>query len=317
MTYPLPKNKIKDFANKFSKVYVIEENDDFLYDEIKKIDGINSKILKKDDEYKVNELTVDRVKEIIFNRNTVGEKIDNLPPRPPQFCPGCPHRATFYLLNRYRKTVSGDIGCYGLGVLPPFKAMDTILCMGASVTMGHGFNVAGENSVSVIGDSTFFHTGINGLINTFYNKGKGLIIILDNSITAMTGGQINPSSRTKNTVYVDIEKIVKSIGIEYVKTIDSYDMKTIEREIRDAKEIDELRVLIVKNPCAMMLKEPIGKIQRINQNKCVKCKMCLKVGCPAITFKDNVMEINPQLCIGCTVCTQVCPKGAIEDDERY
>ncbi len=318
-TYPLPVKFIEDFIKNFKKIIVIEENDDFLLYQLR-FNLPEYSFHGKPAEYIINELNADRVKEIIefiTSKKSNSEKninsfdISTLPPRPPQFCPGCPHRATFYTIAKHKIPVTGDIGCYGLGVLPPFSGMDTILCMGASVTMAHGFSLSGEKAVGIIGDSTFFHTGINGLINTYYNKGISTIIILDNSITAMTGGQINPASFTSNTVNVKIEDVVKGIGIKNVHILDSYELKNIDSKIRECVQTDELNVIIVKNPCVLIKKEKNEKKYMVNQNNCVKCKMCLKVGCPAITVDNGNVSIIEDFCAGCGVCAAVCPKGAI------
>jgi indolepyruvate ferredoxin oxidoreductase alpha subunit len=227
--------------------------------------------------------------------------------------PSCPHRALFFLLSKYKIKVTGDIGCYGLGVLPPFNGMDTIICMGASVTMSHGFSLGGEKAVGVIGDSTFFHTGINGLINTFYNKGVSTVFILDNSITAMTGGQINPSSSDVSTKSVDIAKIVEAIGVEYIRVIDAFNVKEIEEEVKSSRESSELRVIILRQPCIMIRQKKAGAPRHIDQSKCIKCKVCLKVGCPAITMENGQIKILQDFCLGCNVCAQVCLKGAIHE----
>ncbi|MGM0607248.1 MAG: thiamine pyrophosphate-dependent enzyme [Candidatus Muiribacteriota bacterium] len=313
MSYPLPLDFIAEIIDKFDKIIVVEENDDFLYSFLKQ-NFCSKKIVKKDEFFIINELNPVKVKHILDEKVEKKElDLPELPPRPPQMCPGCPHRAPFYLLSKHKIAVTGDIGCYGLGVLPPFSSMDTILCMGASVSMAHGFNLGGEKAVGVIGDSTFFHTGINSLINTYYNKGLSTVIILDNSITAMTGGQINPASTDDSVQNVSIESLVKAIGISYVKTINSFNVKQIEKEILDSEKNDELRVLIIKNPCIFIKKKTKITPKSVEREKCINCKLCLKVGCPAITVNDDGdVVILPEFCQSCSVCMQICPKGAIK-----
>ena len=314
MVYPLPEKSLIDFCENLDEIIIIEENDDFLYENIKLI-NLNCNIRKKPSEFIIDELSIEKVKASINSKKLEKTEFNcpKLPPRPPQLCPACPHRALFFLLSKHKLKVTGDIGCYGLGVLPPFHSMDTIICMGASITMSHGFALAGEKAVGVIGDSTFFHTGINGIINTFYNKGVSTVFILDNSITAMTGGQINPSSNTLSTSNVDIEKIIKAIGIDDVKVIDAFNVKEIEIEVRASKENTGLKVVILRQPCIMIRKEKAGNPRKVDQSKCIKCKLCLKVGCPAITMQNGEIRIMEDFCLGCNVCAQVCPKGAIHE----
>jgi len=318
MSFPLPEKLIMDFTGDYKKIVVIEENDDFLFERLH-LFLPKEKLFKKPENMKVNELNPGRVREILSDDlQVIDDPGDGLalPPRPPQMCPGCPHRGTFFLLNKYRYTVNGDIGCYGLGVLPPFEAMDTIVCMGASVSMAHGFDKAGRNTVGVIGDSTFFHTGINSLINSYYNNGKSAVMILDNSITAMTGGQINPSSANRNTREVSIENMVRAIGIEDVRVIDAYDYNTLDKEIRTLKERDNIRVLIIRQPCVMIRDDKAGDIFKVDRDECINCGLCHKTGCPAISVdKDGKPYIIPGFCFGCGICSKVCPKGAIKDGE--
>lgn len=321
MSYPMPDDLIGDFCSEYEKVLVVEENDDFIYNNILRI--INKeKVIKKPDHMRVDELNPDRVRRIldenIDNTSSDNTKQDDLslPPRPPQMCPGCPHRAAFYLLRKYKYTITGDIGCYGLGVLPPFEAMDTIICMGASVSMAHGFDKGNKDAVGVIGDSTFFHTGINSLINSYYNNGRSAVVILDNSITAMTGGQVNPSSEKTKTRSVSIENVVRSIGIEDVRVIDAYDYNKLDKEIKALKDREDLRVLIVRQPCVLIRKDRPSKPLFIDKEECIRCGICLKVGCPAISVDQEKRPfIIGSFCFGCGVCKSVCPKGAIKDGE--
>ena len=321
MPYPLPENMIREFTSKYKKIYVVEENDPFIENQIKAM-GIDN-IHGKDTIPQIGELNQYIVKKSILNEeNDEHFSVDtNIPPRPPALCPGCPHTSIFHTLHKYKYIVTGDIGCYTLGALPPLNAMDTCVDMGASITNGFGMEIALSKQnderkvVSVIGDSTFFHSGITGLIDMIYNNAKGTVIILDNRITAMTGHQDNPGTGKTlmgdDAPIIDIEALVKSMGIKHVYKIDNYNLKETEEVIKREVERDELSVIIATRPCALLKSNPKIATYEVAPDKCIGCKLCIGLGCPAISFVDNKSIIEPTLCFGCSVCAQVCPTNAI------
>ena len=245
----------------------------------------------------------------------------DIPARPPVLCAGCPHRGLYYALKKLKLTVSGDIGCYTLGALQPIGMMDTCVCMGASVSALHGRNKADENncknSVAVIGDSTFIHSGITGLIDIAYNQSNSTVIILDNSITGMTGHQDNPTTgktiKGDPTTAVSLELLAKAVGIDRVRVVDPYNLKECEDVIREEVAADEPSVVISRRPCALLKYVKHNPPLKINKDKCVGCKMCMKIGCPAISMRDGKSEIDFTQCVGCNVCSQLCKFDAIEE----
>ncbi len=322
LTFPLPKELIREFAAKVEKLFVIEELDPFLEEQILAmgiaVEGKNKLPI-------LGELNLNTVREALLEEES--DDLDfslkePIPPRPPVLCPGCSHRGVFYALKRLKLTVTGDIGCYTLGALPPLEAMDTCLCMGASVGFSEGMEkTEGEELqgkvVGVIGDSTFFHSGITGLIDIFYNKSNAKLIILDNQITAMTGHQEHPGSglslRREPTNRVDIEKLVRAIGIERVVKIDPYDVKGTIEIIKKEMQVQEPSVMIADAPCVIRARKIFTEPYFVDTEKCIKCGMCHKVGCPAIEKDENgKTKINPLLCIGCDICRQVCKPQAIQ-----
>jgi len=242
---------------------------------------------------------------------------NTLPARPPVFCPGCPHRAMFYALTKFDVIVTGDIGCYSLGVFPPLSRTDVILCMGAGITMAHGLQKAGEKRkiVGVIGDSTFFHSGITGLLDIVYNKGAATIIVMDNRTTAMTGHQDHPGTgRTlmgEATIAVSIEAIGKACGVQRIRVINPYHLDEAHDVLEEELNADEPSLIISRAPCPLKEHKPVGAPYHIDQAKCKKCKKCLKLGCPAIEYQDGIVKINTHMCAGCDICAQVCPFDAI------
>jgi len=322
MSWPLPESKIKEFSQKVKKLFVIEELDRF-FEENLKIMGLNP--LSKPDPMIEGELDPDKIVEIITGKKITVEIDTTVPPRPPVMCAGCPHRPVFWITNKLKLIVDGDIGCYTLGTLPPLDALHTTICMGASIGMMHGMKKVlppeeAKKVVSVIGDSTFFHTGINNLIATYYNKGTGTILILDNRITAMTGGQNNPGTGKtlsgEKANEINIESLCRGIGIKDVKVIENYDLKAIEEALKDslAKE-DELSVIITTRPCVLIV--PPDKPYRVDQDKCKACGACLKTGCPALIKQENgKVRIDSLSCNGCGLCFQVCPFQAISKEEK-
>jgi indolepyruvate ferredoxin oxidoreductase alpha subunit len=320
MVYPLPEKLIREFAKKVKKLYVVEELEPFIENQIKKM-GI--KVSGKDLLPQTGELSAQIIRERIAGKK-MKEKTeihDKVPLRPPVMCPGCPHRGMFYVLKKLKLTVNGDIGCYTLGALPPSEAMDTCICMGASVGMAHGMEKArgkefAKKTVAVIGDSTFIHSGITGLIDIVYNKGMSTVIILDNSITGMTGHQHNPATgftiKGEPTKQVDLVKLCNAVGVERVRVADPFDIDGFEKIVKEEIQVEEPSVIISQRPCALLKHVKFEGPLRINKEKCKKCKLCLYIGCPAIVDKGNYVEINEALCVGCKLCTKVCRFDAFE-----
>ena len=256
-----------------------------------------------------------------------------IPSRPPALCAGCPHRGIFYTLGRFKNqiNVTTDIGCYTLGMAPPLSVGDTIICMGAGISAGIGFDrvnrMAGRDKkvFGVVGDSTFFHSGMTGLVNAVYNKSEMVIVILDNRITAMTGHQENPGTGKSisgmEAPIIDLEALVKALGVkeENIRRVDPYDLEQNKNAVKDGIAATEPFVIIATQPCALLkdvIKVRKGMHCEVNQEKCTRCKTCLRVGCPAISFKDDFMSIDTSLCNGCEVCLQVCPFNAIQTMKR-
>lgn len=321
LSYPLPKNKITEFVNHCDKVYVVEELEPIIEEKIKSwgLDVIGKEVLPI-----IGELSPEIIRLAILNEKieAVESKFsEEIPARPPTLCPGCHHRGVFHVLKKLKLHVSGDIGCYTLAAFPPLSSMDTSICMGASVGMALGFEKArgkdfAKKSIAVIGDSTFLHSGITGLIDVVYNQGNTTVIILDNSITGMTGHQENPSTgytlEGSPTYSVDFEALGKAVGIKRVKTVDAYDIDELEKIVKEETNVEEPSLIITKRPCVLikranMIKSPLA----IDVDKCTSCKLCLKIGCPAISFKDGIMSINQILCVGCELCTEMCKFDAI------
>lgn len=316
---PLPIELIKNFAANCDKVYVLEELDPFIEEHCKQI-GID--VIGKDAFTLQGEYSQNLIAKVIFGETKTTMKADiDIPARPPVLCAGCPHRGLYYALKKLKLTVSGDIGCYTLGALPPIGMMDTCVCMGASVSALHGRNKADENncknSVAVIGDSTFIHSGITGLIDIAYNQSNSTVIILDNSITGMTGHQDNPTTgktiKGDPTTAVSLELLAKAVGIDRVRVVDPYNLKECEDVIREEVAADEPSVVISRRPCALLKYVKHNPPLKINKDKCVGCKMCMKIGCPAISMRDGKSEIDFTQCVGCNVCSQLCKFDAIEE----
>ena len=319
MVYPINADLIKEFASQVEKLYVIEELDPFFEQFCKSI-GVD--VIGKELFPMIGELSQKIIREKMLGEqaNTTSFS-DNVPVRPPVMCAGCPHRGVFYILNKLKLMVSGDIGCYTLGAVAPLNAMDTTICMGASVSGLHGFNKArgeqsAKSSVAVIGDSTFMHSGVTGLINIAYNKGISTVIILDNSITGMTGHQQNPTTgytiKGDPTSAVNLEKLCEAVGINRVSVVNPNDLKELERIIKQETSVDEPSVIITRRPCALLKTVKHEKPLAINKDKCRTCKACFKIGCPAISLKDSKAHIDSTLCVGCGLCVQLCPFDAIE-----
>ena len=322
MVYPLPEKLIKDFCEKHEKVYIIEELDPFIEEHCKAL-GLD--VIGKEKFTMLGEYTPALIKKAIFDEDsnefaTIDEQI---PIRPPVMCAGCPHRATFYVLKKLGLVVSGDIGCYTLGAAAPLASVDSTICMGASVSAALGMAKARGNEfnkklVSVIGDSTFIHSGITGLIDIVYNKGNNTVIILDNSITGMTGHQDNPTTgftiRKEPTKQVDLELLAKAVGIERVVVADPFDLKNFERIVKEETQADEPSVIIAQRPCALLKTVKYTGHCKIGP-ECKNCRMCMKLGCPAISVKDDKVVIDETQCNGCGLCINVCPFGAIHKED--
>ena len=320
MAYPMPVKLIKDFAAKCDKVYVIEELDPFI-EEHCKANGID--VIGKECFTLLGEYSVNLIKKVVLGAEITEVKPEPIPVRPPVMCAGCPHRGTFYVLKKLGLTVSGDIGCYTLGAAAPLSAIDTTICMGASISAAHGMAKArgaefNKKLVSVIGDSTFMHSGITGLIDIVYNKGANTVLILDNSITGMTGHQENPTTgrtiRGEATKQVDLELLCKAVGIDNVVIADPFDVKNFEKVVKEETAKDEPSVIIAQRPCALLKTVKYTGRCKIT-DKCRNCKMCLKAGCPAITVKNAIPVIDPTQCNGCGLCINICPFDAIEKEE--
>ncbi|MDO4289343.1 MAG: indolepyruvate ferredoxin oxidoreductase subunit alpha [Eubacterium sp.] len=337
-SYPMPLGLVKEFAQKVEKIYVFEENDPIMETEIKAagIDCIGKDVLPA-----MGELTPDRIREAIFGEAhpQIEGDADKVVNRPPAFCAGCPHRGIFYELGRLKKVmIFSDIGCYSLGLTPPYNATDAMICMGASISGGHGvakaMAIKNEDTkvVSVIGDSTFFHSGLTSLMDVVYNKSNVLTVILDNRITGMTGHQENPGSgfdlKGEAAPIMDIETIVKALGVKNVRTVNPNNLEETKAALDWGLANDEASVIITRWPCALKrfsqadkqeFPEAFKRHCKVDTDVCVGCKKCLKSGCPALAFNSIIPKksgIIAEDCLGCEVCLQICPVGAISVEEE-
>ena len=319
MVWPLPKQKILDFAASVDKVAVVEELDPFLEDFCREIglDVLGKDVLPMEGEFSQN-LVAAKLGGTVHTGKTLE---DVIPARPPVMCAGCPHRGLFYTLNKNKCTVMGDIGCYTLGAVAPLAAMDMTLCMGGSISGLHGFNKARgaeseHKTVAVIGDSTFMHSGMTGLANIAYNQSNSTVIILDNSITGMTGHQQNPTTgyniKGDPAGKIDLESLCRAMGFKRVRVVDPYNLKECDQAVKEELSADEPSVIISRRPCALLKyvkhKAPLA----VNKDKCIGCKSCMKIGCPAISMKEGKAHVDFTQCVGCGVCEQLCPVGAFE-----
>lgn len=322
MIWPLPTKLLRDFAASVERVIVVEELDGFVEDYCKSI-GLT--VEGKNRFSNIGELSQNLVAEGLGLEAPHGKAPETaIPPRPPVMCAGCPHRGLYYVLSKLKLTVIGDIGCYTLGAVAPLNAVDSVICMGASVSGIHGFNKANGgktdgNTVAVIGDSTFMHSGMTGLVNIAYNDSKSTVIILDNSITGMTGHQQNPTTgfnlKGDPATKVDLEALCHALGIARVRVVDPYDLSRCESVIKEELAADEASVIISRRPCALLKYVKHKKPLSVNADKCKSCKMCMKVGCPAISITDGKAKIDATLCTGCGVCAQLCKFDALEGNE--
>lgn len=322
MVYPLSAKQIQNFAKQFDTVYVIEELDSVIED-FCKANGIN--VIGKEIFSRIGEYTAGEIRSKILGESASYITVDQeAPVRPPVLCPGCPHRGVFYVLNKLKLFVSGDIGCYTLGSGAPLSAIDTTICMGASVSGLHGFNKTRgpeweQKSVAVIGDSTFIHSGITGLIDIAYNASNSTVIILDNSITGMTGHQQNPTTgyniKGDPATAVNLEALCKAVGINRVRVVDPFDISGVETAVKEELAVSEPSVIIARRPCALLKVVKAKSPVIVNSDRCKKCGMCFKMGCPAIKKgMDGKPMIDTTLCTGCGLCTKACKFDALKED---
>ena len=321
MVNPLPADMIRKFADGLEKLIVVEELDPIIETFVRGL-GLKCEIHGKDMFPICGEFSQNLVAAAFGRELPQGKKLDGvqIPVRPPIMCAGCPHRGMFYALNKLKVTVFGDIGCYTLGSVAPLSAMDVTLCMGASFSGLHGWNKAGgaeneKKSVAVIGDSTFMHSGMTGLATIAYNQSNSTVIVLDNSITGMTGHQQNPTTG-KNlygdpTGRVDLEALARAMGINRVRVVDPYNIAECEAAVREELEVAEPSLIISRRPCALLKEVKHNPPLVVDQDKCKSCKMCMKIGCPAISMKGGKAKIDATLCVGCGVCSQMCKFGAL------
>ncbi len=318
MVYPLPEKLIKDFAAKVDRVIVLEELDPVIENHCRQL-GIQ--VSGKDIFPICGEFSQNTVRECMKLKAPDTLHIEaSIPGRPPVMCAGCPHRGIFYILHKKNCMVYGDIGCYTLGAVAPLNAMDLNVCMGASCSGLHGFNKAmgregEERSVGVIGDSTFIHSGITGITDIAYNMSNSTVIILDNSITGMTGHQQNPSTgkniKGEPAGKVDLEALCRALGYKRIRVVDPYELENVENVLTEELSAKEPSIIISRRPCVMIKGTVHNPPLKVNEDKCVGCKSCMKIGCPAISVRDKKARIDATLCIGCKVCTQMCKLGAL------
>ena len=323
MANPLPVKLIRDFAAKVEKLVVVEELDPIMENHCR---SLGLEVTGKDALPMEGEFSQNLVAQKLGGTVHTGKALsDAIPPRPPVMCAGCPHRGLFYTLNKNKCTVLGDIGCYTLGAVAPLSAMDMTLCMGASISAIHGFNKAlGEESegktVAVIGDSTFMHSGMTGLANIAYNQSNSTVIILDNSITGMTGHQQNPTTgfnlKGDPCTKIDLEALCKAVGIRRVRVVDPYDLSQCESVIKEELAAPEASVVISRRPCALLKYVKHKAPLTVDTSRCVGCKACMKIGCPAISVRDGKAGVDATLCVGCGVCQQLCKFDALQTGEE-
>lgn len=353
MINPIPRQVIRDFAAEIDRLIVIEELDPVIEEQVR---ALGIEVEGKSIFPACYELLPDRMKllartaglvdkegrtlpsdpsmgtsvpDCTGGESDISELVRSLPSRSPVFCPGCPHRSSFYVMNQLKVPVAGDIGCYNLGSMPPFNAQHTMGAMGASIGVLHGMSLAKipENRVCTIGDSTFFHSGMPPLANMVHNGSRGVVVIMDNSTTAMTGHQDHPGmewqvTKQRPAKKIEIEPLVRALGVEKVKTVNAFNVKEVKRGFEECLEFDGPSVLITKGECIFVSRKPKPAFT-VNHDKCIACHTCFRVGCPAVVLSDVKYEkngkfkssIDPTLCNGCSVCSQVCPTGAIEPPE--
>ena len=320
MIWPMPVNKINAFAAAVDKLVVVEELDGFIECHCRDlgIECVGKEIFSC-----IDELSQNKVADALGIAHENGIALSEaIPPRPPVMCAGCPHRGLFYTLKKNKLTVIGDIGCYTLGAVAPLAAVDAVICMGASVSGIHGFcksqkGAADNKTVAVIGDSTFMHSGITGLVNMAYNESNATVIIVDNSITGMTGHQQNPTTgfnlKGDPCTKIDLESLCRSVGIRRVRVVDPYNLAQCDEAIKEELAAEEPSVIISRRPCALLKYVKHKKPLTVDEDKCVGCKACMKIGCPAISIVDGKAKVDATQCVGCGVCEQLCKLGALKE----
>ncbi len=320
LIWPLPVEKIKDFAASVKKLVVVEELDSFIETHCRNLGlACEGKSLFSC----IDELSQNKLADKLTAAPVPGARVDAaIPPRPPVMCAGCPHRGLFYTLKKNKLTVLGDIGCYTLGAVAPLAAVDSVICMGASVSGIHGFTKSQEgkadnNTVAVIGDSTFMHSGITGLVNMAYNESNATVIIVDNSITGMTGHQQNPTTgynlKGDPCAKIDLESLCHAVGIKRVRVVDPYDLNQCDTVIKEELAAAEPSVIISRRPCALLKYVKHKAPLTADTEKCVGCKACMKLGCPAISIVDGKAKIDATQCVGCGICQQLCKLDALKE----
>jgi len=320
---PLPRKLIEDFASSVDELYVFEELEPVIEEQVKSW-GISVKgkeLFTKQGEYSANMLA-----KVLYDKNNIKFEKAETPARPPILCPGCPHRSVFSVLNKLKIHAAGDIGCYTLGAVAPLNVIDTTICMGSSISLLHGIEKAKgkeyvRNWVATIGDSTFLHTGINSLISMVYNKSTATVMILDNRTTGMTGHQDHAATgktlKGEDTYAIDLAVLCRSVGVPRVIEIDAFDVKGLEAVIKESAAGDELTVIITKAPCALLKGQKFPYKCAVDSEKCRKCGACMKIGCPAMTKNsDGTVRIDDTMCNGCGLCMNYCKFGAISKEER-
>ena len=321
MIWPLPVKSIKDLSAKVNKLVVVEELDGFIEEHC---NSIGVKVVGKEIFSCIDELSQNKVAAALGSEVSEGVSLEeNIPARPPVMCAGCPHRGLFYTLKKNKVNVMGDIGCYTLGAVAPLSAMDSTICMGASISGLHGFNKGTDNanhSVAVIGDSTFMHSGVTGLINIAYNDSDSTVIILDNSITGMTGHLQNPTTgfnlKGDPAAKINLENLCKAVGINRVRVVDPYNLAECNEAVKEELAAAEPSVIISRRPCALLKYVKHEKPLKVDSDKCKSCKMCMQIGCPAISMIDGKAKIDNTLCTGCGVCMQLCKFDALKKGDE-
>jgi len=321
MVWPFPQDLVRRFAETVDELVVIEEVDPFIETQVH---ALGIKATGKEKLPRTNELSPRVLRKALSGTAAPVEPEPDLPKRPPALCPGCPHTGIFWALQKQKLIIGGDIGCYTLGGLPPHNGMDTCIDMGASITFAHGCDKAlgatdPRRRVAVIGDSTFFHSGITGLINTVYNQSNVITIITDNRTTGMTGHQPHPGTGKtlmgKETTAVDPAELARACGVKRVLSVDPYQTKATRKQVREFLSEPGPAVIVSRRPCALLIKLRDTPMQ-VDPAKCIGCKTCISLGCPALSFSDDKSHVNPNICVGCGMCADVCPKEAISESPK-
>ncbi len=323
MVWPMPEKMLREFCASCERVIVVEELDPFIEEHCA---SLGLKVEGKSLFPLLGEISQNLVAEVLGGKSVSGPAVeDQIPPRPPVMCAGCPHRGLFFTLAKNKITVIGDIGCYTLGAVAPLNAVDSVLCMGASISGLHGFNKSSGNelagkTVAVIGDSTFMHSGITGLVNIAYNGSASTVIIVDNSITGMTGHQQNPTTgktlKGDIAAQIDLEALCRAVGIKRVRVVDPNDLKATETAIKEELSADEPSVIISRRPCALLKYVKHSAPLCVDREACKSCKACMRIGCPAISMVEGKAVIDATLCTGCGVCAQLCKFGALNGEAK-